>query len=158
MANYEFINSHIKHYLIPTCEQTAEYFFAEQLYFLFVCCTFFRWKPTWIFFFASVVLFLASFWTLMEKKSIIISKKNLAILISKQTVPTKEGCNQRACLVSCHQAKKSGENCYSFSIPLWFALRHHFFLGKTMSYVILENDRLCRFLTKKIPKNFMMPN
>ena len=24
-----------------------------------------------------------------------------------------------------NQARKSGENCYSFSIPLWFALRHH---------------------------------
>ena len=25
-----------------------------------------------------------------------------------------------------NQARKSGENRYSFSIPLWFALRHHF--------------------------------
>ena len=28
---------------------------------------------------------------------------------------------------------KLGENRYSFSIPLWFALRHHFFVEKTMS-------------------------
>ena len=46
------------------------------------------------------------------------------------------------------QARKSGENHYSFSIPLWFALRHHFFVEKMMSYVILGNDMLCRFLTK----------
>ena len=33
-----------------------------------------------------------------------------------------------------------------------------FLWKKTMWYVILGNDRLCRFLTKKRPKNFMMPN
>jgi hypothetical protein len=25
-------------------------------------------------------------------------------------------------------SRKSGKNRYSFSIPLWFALRHHFFV------------------------------
>ena len=34
------------------------------------------------------------------------------------------------------------------------ALRHHFFVEKTMPYVILGNDRLCRFLTRKKTKTF----
>ena len=38
----------------------------------------------------------------------------------------------------------------SFSIPLWFALRHHFFCGK--NNVIIEKDRICPFLTKKDQK------
>jgi hypothetical protein len=38
------------------------------------------------------------------------------------------------------------------TIPLWFALRHYFFVEKTMSYVILGNDRLCGFMTKKDQK------
>ena len=28
------------------------------------------------------------------------------------------------------QARKSGKNCYSFSIPLWFALKQSFFCRK----------------------------
>ena len=51
-------------------------------------------------------------------------------------------------------ARKSGKKRYSFSIPLWFALRHHFFVEKTMSYVILGNDRICPFLTKKKTKKY----
>ena len=50
------------------------------------------------------------------------------------------------------QARKFGENNYSFSIPFWFALRYHFFVEKMMSYLILRNERLCRFLTKKDQK------
>ena len=46
-----------------------------------------------------------------------------------------------------NQARKSGENFYSFSILLWFALWHHFFVEKMMSYVIVGN-LLCRCLTK----------
>ena len=41
------------------------------------------------------------------------------------------------------------KNRYSFSISLWFALRHHLFVKKMMSYVILGNDSICLFLTKK---------
>ena len=49
---------------------------------------------------------------------------------------------------------KSGENHYSFSIPLWFATRHYFLWKKRISYVMLGNERLCRFLTKKKTKKF----
>ena len=40
---------------------------------------------------------------------------------------------KEVCLQST-QARKSGENRYSFSIPLWFAPRHHLFVEKMMSY------------------------
>ena len=50
----------------------------------------------------------------------------------------------------------AGENHYSFSVPLCFAPRHHFFVEKMMTDVILVNERLCRFLTKNRPKFFMM--
>ena len=53
------------------------------------------------------------------------------------------------------QARKSRENSYSFSILLWFALRHHFFAEKMMSYVILGNDRLCLFFDKKKYQKFL---
>ena len=33
-----------------------------------------------------------------------------------------------------------------------------FFCGKNMLYVIVGNNKLCCFSTKKRPKNFMMPN
>ena len=32
------------------------------------------------------------------------------------------------------------------------------FCEKTMSYVIIGNDRICPFFDKKRPKNIMMPN
>ena len=41
-----------------------------------------------------------------------------------------------------NQARKSGENHYSFSIPLSFALRHQFFVEKMKLYVMLVGDRL----------------
>ena len=53
-----------------------------------------------------------------------------------------------------NQARKSGENRYSFSNPLWFELRHHFFVEKGMSYVILGKNRLCHFFYKKQNKTF----
>ena len=52
------------------------------------------------------------------------------------------------------QARKSGKNRYSVSIPLWFALRHHFFVEKMMSYVILGNDRIWPFFDKKTQKYY----
>ena len=46
----------------------------------------------------------------------------------------------RRCLQSL-QARKSGENRYNFSIPLWFALKHHFFVEKLMSYICHFGER-----------------
>ena len=40
---------------------------------------------------------------------------------------------------------KSGENHYSFSISLWFALRHYFFAEKMKQYVMLVGDNLCHY-------------
>ena len=42
-------------------------------------------------------------------------------------VQTKEGCNWSR---GRNQARKYGENRYTFSIPLWFALRHQYFVEK----------------------------
>ena len=58
---------------------------------------------------------------------------------------TKEVCNGG---VACNLLKLG-----NLEKTLWFALRYHFFVEKMMSYVILGNDRLCHFLTKKT-KNF----
>ena len=61
---------------------------------------------------------------------------------------SKEVCNRG---VACSLLKLGSleKNRYSFSVPLWFALRHHLFVEKTMSYVILGNDRICPFFDKK---------
>jgi hypothetical protein len=52
-----------------------------------------------------------------------------------------------------NKARKSGENRYSFSIPLWFALRHHFFVEKTMSYYSMERQVMLFFDKKKDQTN-----
>ena len=52
-----------------------------------------------------------------------------------------------------NQARKSGVNRYSFSIPLWFALRHHF-LWKKRCHVILGNNSICSFFDKKKTKKY----
>ena len=61
----------------------------------------------------------------------------------------KKRFNVRKVVIEGMARRKSGENRYSFSIPLGFALRHHFFVEKTMSCDIIGNNRICRFLTKK---------
>ena len=51
-----------------------------------------------------------------------------------------------------NQARKSGENHYSFSILFWFALRHHFLWKKMKPYLMLVGDRLCHYFYKKDQK------
>ena len=64
----------------------------------------------------------------------------------------------RAWLVSCHQARKSGENRYSFSFPLWFALKHHVFVEKwcpmlfwgTTGYAVFRKKKTKKFYDSKL--------
>ena len=51
-----------------------------------------------------------------------------------------------------NHARKSGENHYSFSIPFWFALRHHFLWKKMKPYLMLVGHRLCHYFYKKDQK------
>ena len=44
-----------------------------------------------------------------------------------------------------NQARKSGENHYSFAISLWFALRHYLFVEKMKQYIMLVGDNLWRY-------------
>ena len=53
-----------------------------------------------------------------------------------------------------NQARKSGGHHYSFSIPLWFALRHHFFVEKTMSCYSREQQVMPSLDKKKSKKNY----
>ena len=74
--------------------------------------------------------------------------------MSKKFMFGREGCNRGHGFSAAIKLGSLFENRYSFTNPLWFALRHHFFVEKTMSYVILGNERLCHFLTKK-DQNFL---
>ena len=71
----------------------------------------------------------------------------------KYAVITKEVCNRG---VACSLLKLGSleKKRYSFSIPLCFALRHHFFVEKMISYVILEERQVMPFFDKKKTKRF----
>ena len=51
-------------------------------------------------------------------------------------------------------ARKSGENRYSFSIPLWFALRHHCGKNEAIRYVS-RRQVISLFLQKKAKLIFL---
>ena len=59
--------------------------------------------------------------------SCMLSTINLILYYSSNDRSVKEVCNGGVA-----PARKSGENRYSFSIPLWFALSHHAFFMITM--------------------------
>ena len=59
-------------------------------------------------------------------------------------------------LLQSPQDRKSGENRYSFSMPLWFALSHHF-LWKKRWHMLFWGTTGYAIFGKKRPKKFMMP-
>ena len=67
---------------------------------------------------------------------------------------TKEGCNRGHGLSAAIKLGSLEETVIASLFHSGLQSGTIFFVEKTMSYVILGNDRLCRFLTKKKTKNF----